>query len=210
MGRLSEASCYRREEFIISKIDRYIDRYGLKVDLVTNIDLRNIHLQYFYNRKLDKLLTVGGVVDRGMLNSPHYEFASLYYKNGEKWLDNNFKGTKYSYFRRKVLKKHEGVPRKKLRLLDSMRDGYLKKGFEESHIVVLREPLIISRYKANIILNPLEIFMGHHRVAALLALGINNVEVVMAKDIRSGSCDIYGKLSGNYRKALKCGQKDMN
>ncbi|MAG24882.1 hypothetical protein CMI47_04810 [Candidatus Pacearchaeota archaeon] len=40
--------------------------------------------------------------------------------------------------------------------------------------------------------------MGHHRVGSLLALGINFVKVVVAKDAYPGTCQCYGRIHDIY------------
>ena len=203
MGRIPKASSYWRKTFIISKLDKYIERYGLKIVSIKKVDLRDTYLQYLHNSKLDDLLTVDGSIDRSMLNSPHFELAHLYYDHGKKWLMKHYKDTKYFQFKNNVLNRTDIVPLKKIGVFDSIRDGYPKKGHEKDYVVLLNEPLIHTRFNVkHIPLNSLEVFIGHHRIAALLALGINEVKVIIAEDIKKGTCDIYGKLSDNYRKAL--------
>lgn len=191
-----------------SRTYKYIDRYGLSIESIINIDLRKTHMQYFIHDEMDKLLTIDGIIDRKMLNTPHYKLASLYYDKGRSWFDKNYKSTQYFKFVNDVLGKKKYSFVRKFNLFDSIKLGYLKKGFEDDYIVVLKEPLIVSRYCfKDPSLKSLEIFMGHHRVAALMALKIYNVKVIMAKDVYQGSCDFNGKLSNNYKKILNNGSE---
>ena len=194
---------YYGKGLIINKVYKYIDRYGLKISSIKKVDLRKSYIQYLCNEVLDSILMIDGVVDRNMLNSPHFELANLYFSNGEKWLVSNYIGTKYHKFKSKVLNREDGLPIRKLRVFDSIKQGYLKKGNEENYIVLLNKPLIETRYGIKSLnLKSPEIFMGHHRSAALLALGINEAKVIIAEDINKGSCDFYGKISKNYKELL--------
>jgi len=186
-----------------SKTKKYIDRYGLKIVSIIKIDLRRTHMQYRIDDQLDELLKVDGVVDRSMLNSPHYKLACLYFNKGREWCETNFKDTDYFKLFNKVLGRVGNVPFRKFDIFDSIKDGYLRDGFDADHIVVLEKPLIISRYGVeDIHLDPMEIFIGHHRASALLALGRNIVDVIIVEDSEPGTCNINGKLSNNYRKIL--------
>ena len=86
-------------------------------------------------------------------------------------------------------------------LLDSLKKGYLRKGYERDRIVVLNKPFICSRYgiKDTAIPSP-EIFMGHHRAGALIAMGQNLVEVIIAKDDQPMAHQCYGKLHNAYKR----------
>lgn len=168
-------------------------------------------MQYYFSEYMDDLLLNYGSIDRNMYNSPHIDFADKYYKNGKSWTMNNFVDTKYYKFLRYVKKTDGHIPMRKISLMDSIKKGYLMEGHEEDFIVILDMPLIETRYNIKSLgLKSPEMFMGHHRAAALMALGINKVEVIIAEDIKVGECDIKGKLANNYRKILECGQKDMN
>jgi hypothetical protein len=180
----------------------YIKKYGLIFDRFSDVNLEEVCVQYrpeiaFHNLMMGE----NGELDFSMKNSPHYEFAHLYYSKGLKWMEKNFKKTKYFIFRKEILKSHHKVPIGKIRLFDSVKDGYLKKGFEEKYIVILERPLIETRYgiKQNKEMCS-EIFLGHHRAAALLALNIKSVKVIIAKDANSNSCHVRGKLHDIYIK----------
>lgn len=178
----------------------YIKRYGLSVVSVIKVDLCNTYFQYRSDPDFVKLFTNSdGIVDISMANSPHYEFAYLYYKKSLRWLKNNFKDTKYYIFKKHILKRGSYIPLRKIHLFDSIRNGYLKGKHKKDYIVLLDKPLIETRYKFNSeTLGSPEVFMGHHRLAALLALGVTRAKVIMAKDLEAGSCNIYGKLHDIY------------
>ena len=84
MEWLSKASSYRGETSRIkmSKIDKYIKRYRLKIIEIKMFNLESAYVQY---RQLMK------AEDRKIKYSPHAELANLYYNNGQEWLENNFK-----------------------------------------------------------------------------------------------------------------------
>jgi hypothetical protein len=58
----------------------------------------------------------------------------------------------------------------------------------------------VSRYKIDIDLGSPEIFVGHHRVSALLALGVNKAKVVIAEDEKPGYCKSSFFLDIMYKK----------
>ena len=176
----------------MSKIDEYIKRYGLKVVEIKKINLSLTYCQYRPEINVEEIR---------MVNSPHREFADLYYKHGINWLEDNFHKTKYSNFQKNISGEKQYIPKKKIRLFKSIKKGYLINGYKDSHIVILNKPLIHSRYGVeDTSLETPEIFMGHHRAGALLALGKNKVDVIIAQDIQPGSCQCYGKLHNVYIK----------
>ena len=173
----------------MSKTEKYIKRYGLKVVKIKKIDLKKLHYQY--RPEIDG--------DRLLIDSPHFEIAKLYYIHGLKWVENNYDKTKYFLFQKDILLKDPHVPKGKIRLFDSLREGYLKKGHENDYIVVLKDPLVKTRYGVDIDLPLFEIFIGHHRAAALLALGKGRVDVILAKDNQIGTKNCYGNIHDIYK-----------
>jgi len=178
----------------MSKTDRYIKRYGLKKERIDKVDLSKVYFQYQPSVKYSRIL----------IDSPHVELAKLYYSKGLKWLNKNFKETKYFIFQRDVLNTTPYLPKRKMSLFDSIKKGYLAKEYKNDHIVILNTSFAFSRY--NIDVSPdftPELFMGHHRAGALLALGIKEVDVIIAVDDKPGECQCYGNLHDIYSKAHK-------
>jgi len=66
-------------------------------------------------------------------------------------------------------------------------DSIKKKGFQDYNLdnlpIVLKNPLISTRYNINHKINGYEIFDGHHRCSALLALGFKDVKVLFCEDV---------------------------
>lgn len=176
----------------MSKIDIYFKRYGLKIDEIKKVDLTKVYCQYRPDVEYDRIFT----------NSPHLEFAQHYYNRGLKWLNKNFKNTKYFIFQKDVLQIAPYIPMRKIRLFDSLKEGYLREGYENDYIVILNKPFICTRYGANLLLPSPEVFIGHHRVGALLALGIKKANVIVAMDREPGKCRCYGKLHNIYKKLI--------
>ena len=175
----------------------YIKRYGLSFNHIEEIDLRESYAQYQPEVNYYKLFS--STSSLSMTDSPHTEIAHLYYENGLKWLTENYKKTKYHKLRKQILQLSGPLPAKKINLFKSMKKGYLRGKFSNAYIVVLKEPLVVSRYNVDIpSLGSPEIFMGHHRVGALLALGINFAKVVIAKDAHPGTCQCYGRIHDIY------------
>ncbi|KKK57815.1 hypothetical protein LCGC14_3050680, partial [marine sediment metagenome] len=139
----------------MSKIDRYVKRYKLKIVEINKINLDSIYCQYHPEMKLE---------NRIMNNSPHVELARLYYTKGLNWLEKNFTDTKYYKFQKNILKDYTHVPKKKIRLFDSLKQGYLRSGHEKDHILILNKSFISTRYGLNSVsVFAPEIFIGHHR-----------------------------------------------
>ncbi|MHA1470264.1 MAG: hypothetical protein ACTSSP_06840 [Candidatus Asgardarchaeia archaeon] len=89
---------------------------------------------------------------------------------------------------------------RKIHLLDSIKEGYLRNGYNNNYIVLLDIPLVVSRYNVkNISIKSPEVFMGHHRIGALLALGIDRVRVILAEDEMPGTNQCYGKVHERYK-----------
>ena len=175
----------------MSKTYKYIKRYGLKIVEVKKINLCSTYCQYRPGIDLE---------DMRIVNSPHKELAELYYKHGINWLEDNFKNTKYYGFQKFVLKSDPCISRKKICLFDSLKKGYLREGYEKDHIVVLNKSFISTRYGLkDPFESSFEIFMGHHRAGALIALGRREVEVIIAKDNQPMTYQCYGKLHNLYK-----------
>ena len=93
------------------------------------------------------------------------------------------------------------VPRKKITLFRSIKQGYLRSGHDNNYIVLLNVPLIISRYGVkDILIKSPEVFMGHHRIGALLALGVNSARALLAEDNMPGTRQCYGGIHDRYKK----------
>ena len=176
----------------MSKTDRYLKRYGLKIEKIKKVDLTKVYYQYRPDVVCDRILT----------NSPHFEFAQQYYSKGLKWLNENFQNTKYSIFQKDVLKITPYIPMRKIYLFDSLKDGYLRKGYENDYIVILNNPFVCTRYEVNLSLPSPEVFIGHHRAGALLALGVEKANVIVAIDDEPGKCRCYGKLHDIYKNVV--------
>lgn len=167
-------------------------RYNLGVVKIKEIDLNKIYSQYVPGYDKNNF---------SMITSPHYELAKLYYKNGDKWLRNNFYKTSYFILKGGGTDKNVIISKKVIFLFNSIKEGYLRGPHKTNYIVVLNKPFIESRYNVkNIKLSSPEVFMGHHRIGALLALGINRAKVVIAKDNTPGICECYGKIHNVYKK----------
>lgn len=178
-------------KLVSAKLEKYINRYKLEIIEFKNIDLRRTYAQYNPEYKFP---------DFSMFNSPHHELAQLYYDKGDLWLRKNFHKTKYFSWRKNLTKKELLLSKKIIFLFDSMKIGYLRNGHKKDYIVVLNTPFIASRYNVkNMGLKTPEVFIGHHRIGALLALGETKAEVVIAKDKDPGSKKMYGKLHDAYK-----------
>tara|TARA_Y100000310_G_C20401965_1_gene677846 strand:- start:204 stop:758 length:555 start_codon:yes stop_codon:yes gene_type:complete len=167
--------------------------YGLSIKEVKKIDLRDCYMQQRPNKPFDKLLlNEDGIVDSHMLNSPHFKIAKLYFKKGKKKTRQRYQSTHY-YQMNRILGR-EGSPEKIINLTNSLRKGYLRKGYKEDYVVVLMEPFACSRYKRDVPDLVPEVWSGHHRIGILLAMEEFCVRVVVAEDSKPRSCFCVGKI----------------
>jgi hypothetical protein len=173
----------------LKKIKTFLKQYNLEIDYIDKVDLAKCFFQYIPERPLDELFNG----NRLMTNSPHCEIFDLYFNKGKKWLKKNYKTTKYHELM-KLLQKPAGFPTKIIQLGESMKKGYLVGDHKKDYIVVMNIPFAKSRYNRNIEMLAPEIWSGHHRAGALLALGYNSVDVIYAKDSMPGSKQCYGKI----------------
>jgi len=162
---------------------------------IRHIDLRECYIQPTPNRSIDHILMrKDGVIDKRMTNAPHTEIARIYYRHGANGLRNKFRKTRY----RKMFKhfgRRKAVGRRMIGFFESMRHGYRRsKKYKQQYIVVLEEPFANTRYERNIPVLVPEVWSGHHRIGALIALKRYHVDVVIAKDLIPGSKSCYGKI----------------
>jgi len=168
---------------------KFLRKYGLRVGEVKNIDLRETYAQCTPGRPVDSFFGDNGM----MIDSPHVEFAQLYYKHGLKWMKNNYKTTKLYLFKSKLRKKGFAVGM--VDICESIKRGYLHGKHASDHIIVLNTPFCNSRYdlKEDGGRVP-EVFAGHHRIGALLALKKFVVPVLFCIDGCPGSKFSQGKI----------------
>jgi len=172
----------------------FLNKYGLVLKDKIKLDIKNTYIQCRPNKPIDFLLkTENGVVDTHMYNSPHCKICKLYLHNGGNWLKKNYRKTKY-YKMMKFFGKKKINLDKIIGLCDSIKKGYLRKPYQYEHVIVLMKPLAMTRYDREVSLLSPEIFSGHHRAAALLALKKNYIDIIVAEDNRPGTHMCYGKI----------------
>lgn len=169
------------------QIDGTLDKFDLRLKEIRNIDLKRLHAQARPNYPLDDLFT-----QPAMLGSPHFEVADIYVNGGSKLLRSIFKDTRYYKMLQRFGKKPSAD--KIIRLVNSLRKGYLRKPYESSYIIALDEPFAYSRYGREVPWLVPEIFSGHHRCGGLIGLGNDHVKIVVAEDANPGSCYSSGKI----------------
>ena len=172
-----------------------LKKYGLEVKEIKVVDLRKCYMQQRPNAPIDNLLLDKGKVNSLLSNSPHYEISCLYYKKGEKWLRKHYKETRYFTMMIKYFNKRNFYANCSLiNFFESMKSGYRRGKYKDDYISVLTVPFANSRYNRDIPNLVPEIFSGHHRAAALLALKRYEVEVIIARDMNPGLCKTNGKI----------------
>jgi hypothetical protein len=166
-----------------------IKKYGLDIVSIKKVDLRECYVQSRPNCPFDIYFKDGNPL---MTNSPHYEIAFLFYEHGERWLKNHYK--ELSYY--KMMKKlgRAKFPIRVVSVCNSIRNGYLKGKYSNEHIVLLSKPFARTRYDRDVPNLVPEVWSGHHRIGALLALGNDVVDVMMAMDVAVGSQTTNGKI----------------
>ena len=181
-------------------LDKELHKYGLRLDRFDRVDLKKCYMQSRPNNKfMDDVL--GHIKDPErslMLNSPHLELALLYFRNGKKWMIDHYDHTRYRTMQMKYKKKNK-FPFGFLKLCTSIKSGYLRKGFDSNFIVLLDEPFAKSRFNRDVPNLSPEVWSGHHRVGAVLALnkisGLDSrVKVAVAADRKPGLLRSAGKI----------------
>jgi hypothetical protein len=165
-----------------------LDRYNLAVDKIKDIDLRMCFMQQRPNDPMDDILT-----NYLMIHSPHYEIAKMYFDFGEKHLKRHFKSTTYYQMCKRFLKKNVHIP-KNVSICNAMKEGYLSGNHKNDHVIVLLEPFAKTRYSRDVPIYVPEVWSGHHRIGALIALEQYVVPVAIAKDMKPGSRFSEGKI----------------
>ena len=176
--------------------------YGLRPVELCSVRLDRLHMQYRHELYTPKLFD-GQPITR----SPLASALALYRRGGPRALKREF--THLSYY--KMFKAFDrvgykldwrnGVDRLPFRWSDARiwtglqkmigayesitRVGYLGKGFRQRYIIALEVPFEVSRFGRTMVWEPYEIWGGHHRAAALAALGIDVAEVLLLQDERA-------------------------
>lgn len=170
-------------------IEKTIGRYGLIPDKYTTVDLRICFWQNTPNKPVCSLFNH----DRQMIYSPHVKIAQIYYRHGEEELRKRYKDTEYCKMKEYFGKGNKFPPRL-VSLFDSLKNGYLKGKYKEDYIVLLMQSFAISRYNRDEEDLVPEVFSGHHRIGALLALERYDAKVLIAKDAHPGDKFSEGKI----------------
>lgn len=160
------------------KIESHAKEYGFNIIMVKAQDLRTCYSQNTPNRSMKPFYKNNNLL---MINSPHFDFATCYFKKGLNWLMKNYLKTSYCRMRN-LLKGTEKFPFKFVKLCESIKNGYLRKRHKRDWIIMFEEPFAKSRYSRNVSNDVPEIWSGHHRAGALMALNIYIVPIIIAKD----------------------------
>lgn len=160
-------------------------------------------MQYTPNSKmLYSFCYKDGKLDTGMLNSPHYKIAKLYFENGPDWIKKNYKSTDYYRMCTKFFGKKDISIKKIISICESMKKGYLRKGYEEEHPTILEKPFAFTRYNREVPMVKYEVFTGHHRVGVMLAIGMKKAKVIIGEDLNPSSCYSKGKIHNLCKELL--------
>lgn len=172
-----------------------IERYGIKKKEVKEIDLAETCMQFAPNSKmLYSFCTMDGKLDTRMINSPHYEISKLYFEKGREWLIKNYKSTDYYKMCVEFFGKKDAPIKKVITLCESIKKGYLRKGYSEEYPTILEKPFAFTRYNRIVPMVKYEVFAGHHRVGVMLAFGIKKAKVMIGEDSKPSSCYSEGKI----------------
>lgn len=179
---------------------------GLHALEVLRVPIDKLHMQYRH-----ELRNAYGLLDPkgqtcSIVESPLYKTLLVYKKRGFAALKRHFRDLDYY----KMFKSFDGVgykinwangleqipfqwdDRKILARLLRMiaiyksiqSEGYLSGRFQARYITALAVPFERSRFGRQFSWEPYELWGGHHRAAALAALGIQEAEVILLKDRR--------------------------
>jgi hypothetical protein len=136
--------------------------------------------------------TVNGRQDRRIRHTPHFAVLERYLRTGELDYDNDY--TKLIVARARLQGRQRGEDFLRLkvdslaRTFDSIRArGYLARGYRRYPIAVFEHP--IHPPVPGYVPQDWEIFDGHHRAAAVAALGVPKVRVLVIRSEPVGTFD---------------------
>lgn len=162
-----------------------------------NIDdlnfLRNVKCETIKTRELSFIPFLEFFFEKNsnwsVKKSMHFYLYDKYVKNS---MPDNLQDLDY-YQWHKSLYEHGSKYRSHNWIIDKIKssifilDSIKQKGFQDYNLdnlpIVLKKPLIYTRYNIDHKINGYEIFDGHHRCSALLALGYKNVKVLICEDV---------------------------
>lgn len=185
--------------------NKKIKPYGLAVKGIIPMDLStcymqncpNVDMQRMFRKRVRRKKIKANFF---MTNSPHYHIAKMYYENGKRYTKAHLEETDYYRMCKEFLGKDSVGLKKIFSVCDSIKRGYRRSSYKNEHIVVLMEPFARTRYLRDVRDWVPEIWSGHHRAGALLALGQNVVKVLVAEDANPGSKYCVGKVHGYCKK----------
>ena len=182
-----------------SAADAQLRAFGLRPVELRTVPLERLHMQF---RR--ELYTPGLFEGQPVTRSPLFAAITLYQRGGLRALKREFKHLSYykmfKAFDRVGFKVdwRTGAGRlpfhwsdgriwtglmKMVSAYESIkRVGYLGAGFRHRYIMALETPFEVSRFGREMAWEPYEIWGGHHRAAALAALGIREALVLMLED----------------------------
>lgn len=175
-----------------------LEKYGLGISRIADVDLRTLYPQQRPNDPQNRFY-FGDTMD----GSPHKEIAKMIIEDGVFEAKKKYRSTRYCQMMRTMGKIN--FPDKMLKLISSVREGYLRGKHNLDYIVVLDEPFAETRYGREDVdkSKKPEMWIGHHRAGILLALGRHKAKVIIARDEQQGGCFTNGKIH-NY-----CVKKDV-
>ncbi len=167
------------------KWGRLLSKQGLVFDGVVEVDLRECYLFQTPDKSVDHLMFSRGNRDNKLTNSPHTELAYCYFEYGREWVVKYYQHTRYCYMREHYLGKPVGgQPSGSMSCFQSIKDyGYLGSKYSDCYILMIFDiSYCNSRYGMSESNDLPQIFAGHHRAAALIALGQYIVQVMAIKN----------------------------
>ena len=191
---------------LLPQEEQQLAAMGLRPVAVLRLPLRQLQMQYRHELMVDHLLLdASGHVDRSIPNSPLYRALQVYQAGGLRAVKRRFRALDYYRMFRafdavgyKIDWHRDPTPvpfrwsdRKiwaakllpMLRVYESIkRHGYLGGPFGQRYITVLETPFEVSRHNRTFAWQSYEIWGGHHRAAALAALGVEEADVILLRD----------------------------
>ncbi|MBI4342273.1 MAG: class I SAM-dependent methyltransferase [Candidatus Omnitrophica bacterium] len=176
-----------------------LQAFGLRAVAPRTVRLEQLHMQYRHELHVpglfegqpiirSPLLSAIRVYQRGGLRALRREFRHLsYYKMFKSFDRVGFKidwrnGVDRISFRWSDARIWSGLLKMVSAYESIKRVGYLGKGFRHRYIMALEIPFELTRFGREMAWEPYEIWGGHHRAAALAALGVEEAEVVLLHD----------------------------
>jgi hypothetical protein len=152
-------------------------------------------------------------------DSPHVKLLNKVAQRGEEYVFSHYMDLEYTFFLKnqkykynyfngevisRVMSEQQILSRIKsfIGVYNSIKtNGYLNPPFAKRPICILDQPFWNTRYGAHLPNSLKEVFIGHHRLASLCALGQESINVVLLRDVHGSTMTMNSHY--NFLKIIK-------